>query len=166
MSVATPLPARKFARRSALGSLGLGMLGQVAFHLLTAFHRAAAPWPIVMAVSCLPVVTLGFAAALVHLLHSEVTAPARPRPEPVPARAAPVQALREPSPRLERAGDTSAPWKDAPQPVFTPVDGPETGEYPQPVGMVSVRNPMQRLDRKIAAGDRTARTGSFSAVAE
>jgi hypothetical protein len=64
----TPEPARTFARRSAIGALALGMLGQVVYHLLAAAHAARAPWPVVVLVSCLPVVTLGFGAALTHLL--------------------------------------------------------------------------------------------------
>ena len=60
--------ARKFARWSAIGSLALGMLGQVVYHLLSAAHATRAPWPVVVLVSCLPVVTLGFGAALTHLL--------------------------------------------------------------------------------------------------
>ena len=64
----TPERARSFARRSAIGALVLGMLGQVVYHLLAAAHAARAPWPVVVLVSCLPVVTLGFGAALTHLL--------------------------------------------------------------------------------------------------
>jgi hypothetical protein len=60
--------ARNFARWSAIGSLALGMLGQVVYHLLSAAHATRAPWPVVVLVSCLPVVTLGFGAALTHLL--------------------------------------------------------------------------------------------------
>jgi hypothetical protein len=63
-------PARPFARRSAIGSLLLGMLGQVAYHVLAAGHAARAPWPVVVLVACLPVVTLGFGAALTHLLRA------------------------------------------------------------------------------------------------
>ena len=62
--------ARRFARRSAVGSLALGMLGQVVYHLLSAAHATRAPWPVVVLVSCLPVVTLGFGAALTHLLRA------------------------------------------------------------------------------------------------
>jgi hypothetical protein len=62
--------ARTFARRSALGALVLGMAGQVIYHLLAAWHAPAAPWPVVMLVSCLPVLTLGFGAALTHLLRT------------------------------------------------------------------------------------------------
>ena len=64
----TPERARAFARRSAVGALALGMLGQVVYHLLAAAGAARAPWPVVVLVSCLPVVTLGFGAALTHLL--------------------------------------------------------------------------------------------------
>lgn len=64
----TPERARAFARRSAIGSLALGMLGQVAYHLLAAAHASRAPWPVTGVVACLPVVTLGFGAALAHLL--------------------------------------------------------------------------------------------------
>ncbi len=69
LSPTTPDTARKFAKWSALGALALGMLGQVAYHLLSAAHRARAPWPVVVVVACLPVITLGFGAALAHLLH-------------------------------------------------------------------------------------------------
>ena len=68
----TPQTARMFARRSALGALALGMAGQVIFHLLAAAGAARAPWPVVVLVSCMPVVTLGFGAALTHLLRAPV----------------------------------------------------------------------------------------------
>jgi hypothetical protein len=64
----TPDRARTFARRSAIGSLVLGCAGQVIYHLLAAAHATRAPWPVVMLVACLPVVTLGFGAGLAHLL--------------------------------------------------------------------------------------------------
>jgi hypothetical protein len=63
-----PDQARTFARRSAVGALVLGMLGQVVYHLLSAAYATRAPWPVVVLVSCMPVVTLGFGAALTHLL--------------------------------------------------------------------------------------------------
>jgi HTH domain len=62
-----PDTVRRFARRSALGALGVGMAGQVIYHLLAAAHALRAPWPVVVLVSCLPVLTLGMAAALTHL---------------------------------------------------------------------------------------------------
>jgi hypothetical protein len=83
--------ARRFARRSALGALGLGMAGQVIYHLLAAAHATRAPWPVVMLVSCLPVLTLGFGGALTHLLRAghdtapaDLAVPGDPA-EPVPA---------------------------------------------------------------------------------
>ena len=70
MSPRSPGRARRFAMWSALGALAYGMLGQVAYHLLAAAGVTAAPWPVVVAVSCMPVAVLGFAAALTHLLRS------------------------------------------------------------------------------------------------
>jgi hypothetical protein len=60
--------AATFARRSAVGALALGTLGQVVYHLLAAAGATRAPWSVVVLVSCMPVVTLGFGAALTHLL--------------------------------------------------------------------------------------------------
>ena len=64
-------PTRIWARNSAFAALGLGCLGQVAFHLLTAAHWTEAPWPVVVVVACLPVVTLAFAAALIHMTRTD-----------------------------------------------------------------------------------------------
>jgi hypothetical protein len=72
---AIPDAARRFARRSAIGALVLGMTGQVIYHLLAAAHAHRAPWPVVVLVSCLPVVVLGFGAGLTHLLRVPVAAP-------------------------------------------------------------------------------------------
>ena len=63
-----------FARRSAIGARSLGCLGQIVFHLLAAAHWTAAPWPVVVTVACMPVVTLSFAAALVHLTRADTRA--------------------------------------------------------------------------------------------
>lgn len=61
--------ARRFARASAVGALVLGAAGQIAYHLMDAAGITRAPWPITAFVSCLPVVVLGCAAALTHLIH-------------------------------------------------------------------------------------------------
>jgi hypothetical protein len=71
ISHGTPKAAKKFAKRSSIGAIGLGMLGQLAYHLLLAARYAEAPWPIITVVSILPVLTLGFAAGLYHLLQQE-----------------------------------------------------------------------------------------------
>jgi hypothetical protein len=68
LSPGVPQSARRFAKWSTIGSLTLGMLGQVAYHLLSAAHATRAPWPVVVLVSSLPVIVLGFGAALSHLL--------------------------------------------------------------------------------------------------
>ena len=62
---------RKFARRSAIAALILGMLGQVAYHLLEAGHKTHAPWLITTAVASLPVLVLGAGASLAHMLHRD-----------------------------------------------------------------------------------------------
>ncbi|MEV2270879.1 hypothetical protein [Nonomuraea africana] len=59
---------RRFAKWSAIGSLALGMLGQIAFHLLEISALAKAPDVITAAVSVLPVLVLGMGAALGHLM--------------------------------------------------------------------------------------------------
>ncbi|ONI90632.1 hypothetical protein ALI144C_02880 [Actinosynnema sp. ALI-1.44] len=64
-----PARARRFAMWSTCGALLLGMSGQVAYHLMQAAGVVAAPWQITTFVSCLPVLVLGGAAALVHLSH-------------------------------------------------------------------------------------------------
>lgn len=71
--IAPTRTARLFAMWSAIGSLALGMVGQVGYHLMVAAGLTKAPWPITTFVSCLPVVVLGCGAALAHLLHNERT---------------------------------------------------------------------------------------------
>jgi HTH domain len=102
--------ARTFARRSALGALALGMAGQVIYHLLAAAHAHAAPWPVVMLVSCLPVLTLGFGAALTHLLRTgHAAAPAADTTaDSTPDTAADTAPARTRTPRRTRAADTTA----------------------------------------------------------
>jgi hypothetical protein len=65
---------RQFARWSAVGSLVLGMAGQVAWHLLAQAHVTRAPWEVTTGVSCLPVLVLGMAAGLAHLLRADAMA--------------------------------------------------------------------------------------------
>lgn len=107
----TPERARAFARRSAVGALALGICGQVAFHLLSGAPRA--PWLVVVFVSCLPVVTLGFGAALYHLKHAPEPAgqaaaePAPAPPEPAEPPAAPAK-NRTPAPRSKPARQPAA----------------------------------------------------------
>ncbi|WP_408606718.1 ABC transporter permease [Catenuloplanes japonicus] len=68
--IAGTAAARRFAKWSALASLAVGALGQVAYHLMSSWGWTTAPWPITAAVACLPVAVLGMGAALAHLLHS------------------------------------------------------------------------------------------------
>ncbi|WP_089158310.1 ABC transporter permease [Micromonospora sp. NBS 11-29] len=70
LSGRVPAPALRFAKWSALGSLVVGALGQVAYHLLEAAGVTSAPWWITTAVACLPVAVLGMGAALAHLVRT------------------------------------------------------------------------------------------------
>ncbi|MGA5312289.1 ABC transporter permease [Micromonospora taraxaci] len=70
LSGRVPAPALRFAKWSALGSLVVGALGQVAYHLLVAAGITSAPWWITTAVACLPVAVLGMGAALAHLVRT------------------------------------------------------------------------------------------------
>lgn len=83
--------ARRYAWASAAGALGLGMLGQIAYHVMNAAGMTAAPWQVVALVSCLPVLVLGAASLLWHLagetapvVVEAVTAEATPEPIPLP----------------------------------------------------------------------------------
>ncbi|GAB3814518.1 ABC transporter permease [Kribbella italica] len=73
LSGQVPVPARRFAKWSALSALVLGALGQVAYHLLDAAGVTQAPWWITTVVACLPVAVLGMGAALAHLIHLQPT---------------------------------------------------------------------------------------------
>jgi len=77
-SAAVSARTRRFARWSVVGSLLLGMAGQVAYHLLAQAHAVHAPWGITTAVSCLPVLVLGMGAALAHLLRADAQEAERP----------------------------------------------------------------------------------------
>jgi len=112
-------PARSFAKRSAIGSLTLGMLGQVAYHVLAAAHATRAPWPVVVLVSCLPVCTLGFGAALTHLLR--VPAPA-PEAAPAPVPAQPAMPVPKPRPDAPRTRTRTAPARRTPAAPVTDTD--------------------------------------------
>ena len=75
-----PETARRFARNSAIGAPGVGTTGQVIYHLLAAAHAARGSvagrraWCRASRSS-----TLGFGAALAHLLRRRAGNPGRPR---------------------------------------------------------------------------------------
>ena len=87
LSASTTVSARtrRFARWSAIGSLVLGMAGQVAYHLLTQAHSAHAPWGITTVVSCLPVLVLGMGAALAHMIRADASSNCEPDQSSPPA---------------------------------------------------------------------------------
>ncbi|MGW3346816.1 hypothetical protein ACWDA3_26185 [Nonomuraea rubra] len=118
---------RRFAKWSALGSLLLGMLGQVAYHLLVVAGFKVAPWQVVTAVSCLPVLVLGMGAGLHHMLSRDGrTVADEVQPETVP----------EPSASTDEQ-PADAGTKDDPAPVNVPEE-PQVNPVPVPVAAVPV----------------------------
>lgn len=108
LSGSVPERARRFARRSAVGALLVGAAGQIAYHLMTAAHWVSAPWPVVTAVSCVPIAVLGMGAALAHLLRE-------PGGEPTVS--------QEVSPRMIAGEPVSLPGEPPHEPV-SPNDPP------------------------------------------
>lgn len=74
LSASSSARTRDFAKWSAIGALGLGMAGQIAYHLMEAAGVVVAPWIVTTAVSCLPVGVLGCGSALAHLLITDYRA--------------------------------------------------------------------------------------------
>ena len=142
-----PAQARQFARNSAIGALLLGMAGQVIYHLLAAAHATRAPWPVVMLVSCIPVVTLGFGAALTHLLRAAPAPVPADTPEPVPA-GQPVQPQPQPVPY----GDwRPGPDEDATADTDSRTAGPQREEVDRAVIVAELA---EQIRDAIEAGER------------
>ncbi|WP_228644948.1 hypothetical protein [Microtetraspora sp. AC03309] len=111
---------RRFAKWSAIGSLVLGMLGQVAYHLLVTADLEVTPWQIVTAVSCLPVLVLGMGAALGHMLARDAHA---------------VPATVGVTPTVEAAASLETPAEEGEEstPIPTPDAVPDAHGYtPEP----------------------------------
>jgi hypothetical protein len=108
---------RRFAGWSGGAALALGMIGQAAFHVLAATteegRQLRAPIGVTIMVSCLPVLILGMAAALSHMLHRDVREPLTNSESPLVAQD--VRPLTNP---LTSGGDaalTSGPSRSARQ---------------------------------------------------
>ncbi len=114
--------ARRFAMWSAIGALVLGALGQVAYHLMTAWGVKVAPWQITTFVSCLPVVVLGCGAALAHLCTRTPNTAQEASADPLPAPAEPELPLRPTSPK---GGEENA------VPAVQEIPDPAAGTAPQ-----------------------------------
>jgi hypothetical protein len=94
-------PTRRYAWASAGAALVLGMVGQIAYHLLDAAGVTSAPWWVVAAVSCLPVGVLGAASLLWHLAADVTGATSASSPRPSPSSS--EGSSRTSSPRSSRA---------------------------------------------------------------
>lgn len=63
--------SRAFAMWSSLGAFVLSLIGQVAYHEMLARHAQRAPSWLIGFVACLPVIVLGLAAILTHLMQGD-----------------------------------------------------------------------------------------------
>jgi DNA-binding transcriptional ArsR family regulator len=155
----SPGSARKFARRSAIGALALGMAGQVIYHLLAASRAIRAPWPVVVLVSCLPVITLGFGAALTHLLRAGHDTGAEPDTATATATASPdMQAVTAPDTAANLTADT--PRQARRTPARTPKRTSGRTETGAAVARLRARHPdMTATDiaKRLGVTDRTVR---------
>jgi len=89
---------RRFAMWSAIGSLALGVAGQVAYHLLAEARMTRAPWEVTTLVASLPVLVLGLGTALAHMVRADSArlGPASVVPDLVPLAAGPAAADQVP----------------------------------------------------------------------
>jgi hypothetical protein len=102
---------RRFAKWSSVGSLLLGMLGQVAYHLLEQAGITDAPWQVTTIVSALPVLVLGMGAGLSHMIARDAHRPAVPATLlPVPEDVPEPDPEPEPDPAAERAVADLIEW--------------------------------------------------------
>lgn len=67
-------PTRLYAMISSISSLVIGAGAQVAYHLMVAAGMTRAPWQITVFVACMPVVVLGLAVSLAHLVSRDLQA--------------------------------------------------------------------------------------------
>jgi hypothetical protein len=168
-----------FARRSAIGALALGCLGQVVFHLLAAAHWTEAPVPVVVAVACMPVVTLSFAAALVHLTRADVrdaeeaaAAAERAKAEAAALAAARAAARAERPPRnrvqsRKRKPAGTGRRNRAPEPVLQASPEPAAELAPGPVAEETVGIDAEaRILQLIAEGHSPSRAGILAGASD
>jgi hypothetical protein len=119
---------RRFAKWSAIFSFGLGMAGQVAYHLLVQAGLTRAPWPVTTLVSCLPVLVLAMGTMLAHMLHADADASG---PEIRTGGSASLRSL--PWSPDQSAGDQTEPDRNHPP---TAQSGPPVRRTPVPGGPV------------------------------
>ncbi|WP_206055224.1 helix-turn-helix domain-containing protein [Nocardia sp. CS682] len=141
---------RGYAKWSAFGSLILGAVGQVVYHLMQAADVTVAPWPVTVLVACLPVLVLGMGAALAHMILREHHHPATPfsqQAEPVPGGAQPL--LHDSDPVMSDGARTVAAPLDAPgSAVAAPGGAPRpTDAPPPPMGVMRTHRRVPRARR-------------------
>jgi hypothetical protein len=120
---------RRFAKWSAICSFGLGMAGQVAYHLLAQAGTARAPWPVTMVVSCLPVLVLAMGTTLAHMLRADAVATPDP---PDNGTAGPAGPAGPPSPGRSAEDQQGTARDQAAAPARLARSGPSAGTRTAP----------------------------------
>jgi hypothetical protein len=153
---AVSLRTRRFAKWSALLSLGLGMAGQVTYHLLAGAGITRAPWAITTIVSCLPVLVLAMGTALAHLLRADAEDKERAN-----TRTGPPAGLRSVS--------WSAENRDGPDRRPPPADrectpGKDQADPPEPwrghrIASPAAPSPRPQADRALSVARELAKAG-------
>lgn len=144
-------PTRRFAAASAIGSLLLGMLGQVCYHQLTLAHATTAPGWVVTIVSCLPVLVLGMSAALLHMIRRDSHIPPQPASQDTATNLLSDSGART----LTHSDNNRTAHLDAASVPLTP---PRTGQYEVDAGSSS-----KPADAHDPTASRTGDHGSLNA---
>jgi hypothetical protein len=143
---------RDFARKSAIGALVLGCLGQIAYHLMAASGWTRAPWFVVMLVSCLPVVTVYFAATLTHLILGDCRAVASAAEVTTDEAVEVILAVTpDATPAATPEVTLAPPVQVTPEPVSGQVPEVTSSEVSGPPAVTVPAAPQVRARRKVAA---------------
>lgn len=142
---------RRYAKWSAFGSLALGAVGQIAYHLMQSAGVRTAPWPVTVLVACLPVAVLGMGAALAHMILREHHHPVATG-EDAPATAGgvaqqPHPGQDEPEAPAPRTLDTAPPNAPAASGCAPSGASRTTGASPRRPGAVRTHRRVARTPR-------------------
>lgn len=140
-----PARARRFAMCSAGFALLLGLSGQASYHLLAAHHARSAPALVTVLVSSVPVIVIGCAATLTHLLRgsAEPSADVSAQPRQVHPLTAALIARVAPAP--------PAVSQPPPEPASVPSAPPRRKPSPRRAASTRAEREQQQRDRVRAA---------------
>ncbi|WP_218006149.1 helix-turn-helix domain-containing protein [Nocardia tenerifensis] len=138
---------RRYAKWSAFGSLALGAVGQIAYHLMQSAGVRNAPWPVTVLVACLPVAVLGMGAALAHMIlreHHHTASTEQTAPTPAEGVARQLHPDRNPAAAAATRTPDSAP------PNAPAATAPALGGAPRTTDAPPRRQGVVRPHRRVA----------------